>query len=254
MFLIKRIRYLLLLALVVGAAVFFHSYGRVGVVGQAVAAADELLTGAVRYVALAASAPRRKISEYETDRARLIVELARSRNEEKRLRFLLGVKNSVFANEKRGVVAHVVARDPESWHLTVMTDRGTRDGVRKGYIALTGDGLAGRVISVTGTSSSVLLVTGNGNATSAAAPARGVYGIAYGDGTGLIEMRALPSSVRLRPGDVVTTSGYGGNYPAGLPLGRVLSFKIVHKELSPRVKVKPAADLTNLYYLLLVAP
>ena len=248
-----------MLIVVIAVAGFFRWNGRVSVVEQVVGWVNSTVIGTARGVSLPFGpygAMKKEIAEMEIERARLLDLLARSRVKTKRLEFQLGLRESrmPLALEKDGVVAHVVARDPESWHMSVIADRGLNHGVRKGYIALTGAGLAGRVTEVTATTATVTLITGNGTATSVVAPKRSVYGIAFGDGTGLIEIRSLPSSVRLKRGDFVTTSGYGGNYPAGLPIGRIASFKIFHKELSPRVKVKPAADMANIYYLLLVAP
>jgi len=247
------------LALVVAAASFFRFYGHIRPVEQAMGWANAhvfIVTRSVRIPFSPYSTLRKNLAKSEMDRARLSEQLSQSQERTRRLEFTLGMKESNVHAEagKKGVVAHVSAREPESWHATVIADRGLNSGVHKGFIALTGEGLAGRVIEVTQTSATVMLITGNGAATSGVAPARSVYGIAYGDGTGMIEMRSLPSSVRLQRGDLVVTSGYGGNYPAGLPIGRVSSFHIDHTELSPRVKVKPAADMANLYYLYLVAP
>jgi rod shape-determining protein MreC len=259
MFLLKRIRYLLLLLFVIAVAAVFSLNGRVDAVTEAVGWFNEQVIGTARRATIPFGpyrAMKKEISRMEIDRARLRVRLARSQEQTRRLQFMLGLHETKipFADTRSGVVAHVVARDPETWHMTVTIDRGLNDGVRKGYVAMTGSGLVGRVTDVASHSATVMLITGNGNATSAAVPSKSIYGIAFGDGTGLIEIRSLPSSVRLKHGDFVATSGYGGNYPAGLPIGRVSSFHINHEELSPRVKVKPAADMANLYYLLMVAP
>ena len=257
MFFLKRIRYFLLILLVAAVAVFFRWNGRVSLLEEGVGWFNAEFTGVSRSLSLVLGPSgdlKRELAENETERARLRARLAQSQEEAGRLKFMLGLRGSAFAGEKTGVVARVVARDPETWQISVITDRGLDHGVRKGYIALTGDGLAGRVTEVTAVTSKVLLITGAGSATSVVMPAKSVYGIAYGDGTGLLDIRYLPSSTRLRRGTLAATSGYGGNYPAGLPVGRVVGFRVVSEELSPRVRVKPAADTANLYFLLLVAP
>ncbi len=256
MFKLKKFRYIFLLLFVVAIAAGVLVVGRFGPLQQVIGFVNGNVRAAARwsYMPFGSQAELKKnLAKSELERARLMEKLARSRERERHLKFMLGLKNSSYASDMKGVVAHVTARNPESWHSSVVIDRGANDGVEKGWIALTGSGVAGRVAEVTPTSATVMLITGSGSATSVAVPKKSVYGIAYGDGTGILDIRSLPYSVPLKKGDSVVTSGYGGSYPTGLPVGRISSVKVVHEELSPRIKVEPAADVANLYYLLLVS-
>jgi len=175
----------------------------------------------------------------------------KARDAVRKLEARLETREIDFATATAGIVARVVVRDIGSWHKEVTVDAGARDGVRPGFAALTGAGLAGRVVSVTDSTASVLLVTGASSATSVSIKKRGTFGIARGDGSGMIRVDMLPTEAGVSPGDRVTTSGYGGNYPEGLPVGRVSRVAPAGKKLSPTVTVKPAVDMTNLYYLIL---
>jgi len=254
MFKLKRFRYIFLLLFVITVGAGIAAAGRFGPFEQAVGFVNGSVRIAARWSAMpfgSQSALKKQLAESLLERARLLDQLSCAEERSRRLGFLLGLKRSEFAAARRGVVARVAARTPESWHSSVIVDRGVKDGVQRGYAALTGDGVVGRVDAVTPTTATVLLITGEDNATSVSVPKKSVYGIAFGDGTGMIDIRSLPYSVPLRRGDLVVTSGYGGNYPAGLPVGRISDVKVVHEELSPRIRVRPAADMANLYYLLL---
>jgi rod shape-determining protein MreC len=264
MFVIKRIRHLLVILAVVLIVVFFRWNGRISLFEQGAGALNGLLMNAGYQIAVpvgSSEEDRSHIARIENENAILMKRLAGAEEEVLRLGFEKKIE-AAGAPENKGIVARVVARDLESWHSTVVVDRGARDGVREGFIALTGDGLVGRVIEVSRISSRLLLVTGNGAATSAVVlhkkkpgmEIEPVYCIAYGNGTGQIAIKAVPSPVRLSRGDKVVTSGYGGHYPTGLPLGRVSKVVVRSERLSPIVTVRPAADMKNLYYIVLVAP
>lgn len=269
MFIIKRIRHILVIGAVVLIAVFFRWNGQVSLFEQAVGWTNGALMKAGCGFAVPTAAPeaaRRRAAELENENALLLKRIADERERVRKLEFELGLEprgNATDTVKISGIVARVVRRDLERWHRQVSVDRGRKDGVRKGYIAMTGDGLVGRVVDVSAIGSTVLLITGNGTATSAAVRRRKVpagesrdpvYCIAYGEGTGQIEIRSVPTHLKLRRGDVMATSGYGGNYPAGLPIGRVSKVLPREDRMSPLVRIRPAADIKNLYYVVLVAP
>ncbi|OQA90456.1 MAG: Cell shape-determining protein MreC precursor [bacterium ADurb.Bin236] len=250
----KIIRLAFIAVPVAVAALLFHFFDLSGITRAPAAAVNSIIADAgdaLSYSVGGKSDARRKLAEADAERARLLIDLAQSRDAVRKLEARLETREIDFASATAGIVARVVVRDIGSWHKEVTVEAGARDGVSPGFAALTGDGLAGRVVSVTDSTASVLLVTGANSATSVSIKNRGTFGIARGDGSGMIRVDMLPTEAGISPGDRVTTSGYGGNYPEGLPVGSVARVAPAGKKLSPTVTVKPAVDMTNLYYLIL---
>jgi rod shape-determining protein MreC len=121
-------------------------------------------------------------------------------------------------------LANVVMRDPANWWRTMQIDLGSRDGLRENLPVITDAGLVGRVSSVSLTHSQVVLIGDPNCRVSAlvenAARDMGVL-IAGGTlDTSLVELTYLASSANLKPGQSVITSGLGGVFPKGIPIGK----------------------------------
>jgi rod shape-determining protein MreC len=167
--------------------------------------------------------------------------------ENARLRELVGWQRKQAWKLK---LANVVLRDPANWWRTVEIDLGSRDGVKANMPVLTTEGLVGRVASVRLTRSQVVLVGDPNCRVSAMVQNQnrdtGVVGASGTlDGT-LVEMSYLPRSADLKPGQVVVTSGLGGIFPKGIPLGKVVDSLPVEYGLYVMARVRLAAELSSL--------
>jgi rod shape-determining protein MreC len=147
-------------------------------------------------------------------------------------------------------LARVVVRDPANWWRTVQIDLGSRDGVRINAVVLTPDGLVGRVAAVGFTRSEVVLV-GDPNCRVAAvvddeSRDTGVISSAYPLDRTLVQFGFLSRTATLKPGQRVLSSGQGGIFPRGIPVGTIVDTRPVDYGLSMEARVKLLVDMGTL--------
>lgn len=143
--------------------------------------------------------------------------------------------------------AQVVLRDPANWWRTVWIDKGTRDGVHENCPVLTSDGLVGRVSSAGPLRSQVVLLGDPNCRVSArvANPAHDIGILTASDPlpTSLLNLTYLASSAVVKSGQQVTTSGEGGIFPAGIPIGQIVDARQEEFGLYTAARVKLSANL-----------
>ncbi|MDR3377050.1 MAG: rod shape-determining protein MreC [Verrucomicrobiae bacterium] len=124
-------------------------------------------------------------------------------------------------------LANVVLRDPANWWRTIQIDLGSRDGVTTNQPVLSAEGeLVGRVSAVNFASAQVAII-GDPNCRISALvenPTRdmGVITAAGPPDAPSIQLNYLPNSASLKPGQDVITSGLGGIFPRGIPIGKIM--------------------------------
>jgi len=155
-------------------------------------------------------------------------------------------------------LANVVMRDPANWWRTVQIDLGTRDGLRENLPVITDAGLVGRVSSVSLTRAQVILV-GDPNCRVSALVENSArdMGVLLAGGTldtSLVELTYLASSANLKPGQSVITSGLGGIFPKGIPIGEVVDSRSVEYGLYTDARVKLNANLGSLEQVWVLFP
>lgn len=144
-------------------------------------------------------------------------------------------------------LANVVIRDPANWWRTVEIDEGSRDGITPNLPVLTPEGLVGRVSSVGLTRSQVILI-GDPNCRVSALvedPAQDT-GILSASGpldSSLADLTYLESAANLKSGQQVVTSGLGGVFPKGIPIGQIVDSREVEHGLYTQARVKLSANL-----------
>ena len=154
--------------------------------------------------------------------------------------------------------ARVIMRDPANWWRTVQIDLGTRDGLRENLPVVTEAGLIGRISSVSLTHAQVVLVGDQNCRVSALVenPARDM-GVLIAGGTldtSLVELTYLASSANLKPGQDVVTSGLGGVFPKGIPIGQIVDARAVEYGLYTQARVKLNANLGSLEIVCVLFP
>jgi rod shape-determining protein MreC len=138
--------------------------------------------------------------------------------ENRRLRRLLRLKAAV---PYRTVAARVIAVDAGGWSEQVVLDKGRADGVDSERGVISESGLVGQVFAVTAHTASVVLVTDRNSSVAAMVGRSRTAGIVKGTGHGTCVMTYLPPQADVRVGDRILTSGRGGIFPKGLPIGTV---------------------------------
>src|SRR5262249_8480955 len=119
------------------------------------------------------------------------------------------------------VTARVVADNGGAFVRTVLVTAGSRDGVRKGSIAMTGQGVVGRVAQVGEHSAPILLLSDINSRIRVTIERTRDQAILAGDNSDNPRLLYLPHGISLALGDRVVTSTAGGAFPAGLPIGVV---------------------------------
>ena len=148
-------------------------------------------------------------------------------------------------------LANVIMRDPANWWRTVRIDRGSMHGLTNNLPVLSADGcLIGRISSVGLTDSQVVLIGDHSCRVSALVEngARDMGVITASDplDTSLVELAYLASNVNLKPNQTVVTSGLGGIFPRGIPIGRIADFRPVEYGLYTEARIKLDANLGSL--------
>ncbi len=151
------------------------------------------------------------------------------------------------------VIGRVIARSPTVWRSSVTLDVGSSDGVRADDPVISGDGVVGRIASVEGGSSQVMLLTDHESGISGKVLPTGVQGVVkpeVGNPEDLI-LDFIDSTKLVHGGQTVVTGGWRAQglapfFPPGLPLGEVTKASIEDQEAKEQVDVRPFADLRNL--------
>ncbi|MFZ0828681.1 MAG: rod shape-determining protein MreC [Verrucomicrobiia bacterium] len=144
-------------------------------------------------------------------------------------------------------LANVITRDPANWWQTAQINLGSRDGIQTNLPVLTADGLVGRVSAVGYTRAQVVLI-GDPNCRISVIienPAHdmGIIGASGPLDTSLVDLTYLSGRASLKSGQNVFTSGLGGVFPKGIPVGQVVDSRPVEFGLYTEARVKLSADL-----------
>ncbi|MCA1779389.1 MAG: rod shape-determining protein MreC [Xanthomonadaceae bacterium] len=167
-----------------------------------------------------------RVAKLELDLMQTRAEVSRSldlREENAGLRDLLGAtRRTVY----RFIPAELASIDLDPFAHRIMVRRGQRDGILIGMPVMDDLGLIGQVDQVLGKLSRVILISDPDHALPVQILPQGERTIAYGSGS-LDELRLndLPMNTRINENDLVVTSGLGGRFPSGLPVGRVHSIE-----------------------------
>jgi rod shape-determining protein MreC len=158
------------------------------------------------------------------------------------------------------VVADIIAQDPSGVKRALAINRGSRDGLDEGMVVLSRSGsLVGTVSRVYEDFAWLRLITDPNSAVNVVVLAEGderggeARGVAAGDLRGRLSLEMIPAEASLTEGDLVTTSGLGGNYPRALLVGSVGSVEDRPQALFKKATVEPAADLSALDTVMVIA-
>ncbi|GAA3934803.1 rod shape-determining protein MreC [Luteimonas lutimaris] len=161
--------------------------------------------------------------------------------ENARLRGLLG------AAERGGLdvqLAPILDIDLDPTRQRLMLDAGSNDGVRVGQSVIDAGGLVGQIIAVTQATATVLLITDPDHAVPVLVGRNGVRLVAYGLGrSDQLELSNIPLSADVKVGDAIITSGLGGRFPPGFPVGTVVALRPDDSRAFLVAELKPAARL-----------
>jgi rod shape-determining protein MreC len=119
--------------------------------------------------------------------------------------------------------ARIISGSSDSWSDTVIIDKGTASGVAVGMPVTDSVGVIGQVIECGPTTSLVRLIMDENSGVSAMVQQSRAQGVLKGTATGSLRLTLIRTDQTVAVGDTITTSGLGGVFPKGLPLGKVVS-------------------------------
>jgi rod shape-determining protein MreC len=196
---------------------------------------------------------RQQNSELEAENSRLqvqIVELQQLVTEAELLSTLVDYERRHVENQY--TAASVIARDVSPFMHYVIIDRGSDDGLRKGMPVITQQGLVGSIAAVTAGAARVQLINDPGSSINVVLQQSGEEAVINGQITGEIELDMIRQNATIQPGDLVLTSGLGGNYPANIVVGQVITVRNEASALFQTASVQPAVDFSQLGIVLII--
>jgi rod shape-determining protein MreC len=166
-----------------------------------------------------------------------------------RLRELLGLRQQLKAPS---LAATIIGADATPWFATLLIDRGQQDGLREGMPVVAPDGVVGQVVKVADTTARVLLVTDPASAVAGVVQRTRARGVVKGKGRGYCSLEFSLSNEEVTVGDIVVTSGVGGLFPKGLPLGEVTMVRKGNYGIFQTVDIRPTVNLSRLEEVLVL--
>lgn len=172
--------------------------------------------------------------------------------ENMRLRALL---ESSFRIGERVLIAGLMAVDLDPFSRKIVIDKGFLHEVFPGQPLLDADGVIGQILHVAPLSSTAVLITDPGHALPIQVDRNGLRAIAVGSATANhLELPYILNNADIRVGDLLVTSGMGGRFPAGYPVGKIN--KVVRDSGQPfaQVTAEPSAHPEHSRQVLLLWP
>lgn len=173
-------------------------------------------------------------------------ELARLKEETFENRRLRALLNFQPDPSFRHLAARVVGSSSSSFSRSLIINAGKNEGVYRDAPALGAGGLAGRVIQSGRRMATVLSLLDINSRAPVVVQRTRIQAIAAGDNSRLLHLEFVPKEADVNLGDHVVSSGTGGLFPKGLPVGKVLSVEPFGPGLFKKVVVKPAVNFDRL--------
>tara|TARA_B100001939_G_scaffold311887_1_gene294713 strand:+ start:225 stop:1148 length:924 start_codon:yes stop_codon:yes gene_type:complete len=176
--------------------------------------------------------------------------LASLQAENERIRALLASASSLDQNV---LIARILSVSPDPYRHYIKLNKGSTDGVFVGQALVDANGIMGQVTDVTPLDSRAILITDANHGIPVEINRTGLQTIAQGSGkSNELRLPFLANNADIRADDLLVTSGLGGRYPAGYPVGTVTS--VVHQPGDEFLDVvaNPSAHLNRGREVLLV--
>jgi rod shape-determining protein MreC len=170
--------------------------------------------------------------------------------ENQRLRRLLALKQSMPLATLSG---EVIAREWGGWVRSLTVNRGRADHVARLTAVIAPDGLIGRVVDVRPGASIVQVLTDPASTVGAVVVRTRTQGIVEGEPRGTLRFKYMArDGSGIQIGDLVVTSGAGGLFPRGIPVGRVRTIDDRGSALFSYAQLAPAVDFARIDEVLLI--
>lgn len=169
--------------------------------------------------------------------------------ENERLVRLLDLRKSI---KEPTVAAMVIGEDVTPWFRSLTINRGSDSGIRDGMPVLAANGVVGQTVKVTANSSRVLLLTDHASGIAAMVQRSRARGVVKGRGDNLCSLEFAIRGEDVQVGDLVLSSGIGGIFTKGLPIGEVTMVKKGEYGIFQTVTISPTVSTVHLEEVLVV--
>ncbi|MDG1463411.1 MAG: rod shape-determining protein MreC [Gammaproteobacteria bacterium] len=182
----------------------------------------------------------------------MLQNLAALKAENVRLRALLKSTEKIST---RVIIAEIVTVDTSPYRQAILINKGSDDGVKVGEALIDADGVIGQIIRDRVFSSDALLITDADHAIPVELVRNRLRSIAVGTGeVDRLSMPFLPRNADIVKGDVLVTSGLGGTFPAGYPVGVITEVRSSPGQPFLEIDAAPLAMLNRIREVLVLQP
>jgi rod shape-determining protein MreC len=177
-------------------------------------------------------------------------EFAEDAAQGRRLQSLLAFKQQYVTST---VAAQVIGTSGSERSHVLYLDKGSEDGLKPEQPVITPDGVVGKIRDVFPHTAQLLLLNDTSSGAGVILASTRIRGILRGTATGQVEINNLTADARIKPGELVVTSGGDMVFPRGLPVGVIESIAPdpLHQPYTA-IMVKPSANLARLEEVLVI--
>lgn len=198
------------------------------------------------------TADQERLSDLKAENERLVArnaELEEAEQTAHRLESLLGLQ-SLY--NLQSTAARIISGSTDSWSSTVTIDKGSSAGLAVGMPVTDSNGAIGQIVKCGSMSSTVRLITDENSAVSAMIQSSRAQGVLRGSVDGTLHLTLVRTDQMVEVGDTVVTSGLGGVFPKGLPVGKVLSVERTSGSLYYEIEVEPLSSTEGFEEVLVI--
>ena len=154
--------------------------------------------------------------------------------------------------ENQYIAASVIGRDPSPFMDYIILDHGSNDGIRSGMPVVTEKGLVGRIDAVTANACRVQLISSVDFSANVQTQETEAEGVVRGSITGDLTLELVSQDMTLLPGDLVLTSGLGGNFPGDVLVGEIGTITKQENALFQSSTLQSTVDFRTLEVVLVI--
>ena len=150
------------------------------------------------------------------------------------------------------LAARVIGLDPTGWFKSVIINKGEKAGIEMDMPVVNASGVVGRVVSLSPNYAKVLLVIDQNSGVDCLVQRSRDRGILKGLSTEICKLCYVVKSSDVAVGDKIVTSGLGGVFPKGIPVGEVRHVREMSGNLFKDIDVRPEVDFSRLEEVLVI--
>ena len=148
--------------------------------------------------------------------------------------------------------ASVIGRDPSPFLHYIIINSGSNDGIRRGMPVVTNQGLVGHVDAVISDAARIQLITDPASAVNVRLQNADTDALLAGSLTGDLVLEMISQDLEVQEGDVILTSGLGGDYPPDLLVGQLFNLRKRDYELFQEASAQSTVDFSRLEIVLVI--